>query len=530
MSFSDNGNLQPISRVTLFLDESNSITAGDDTGREISANCPHATQKMVNALLRKFRGSTYRSYEAIESNLDPSAELGDGATVCGVYGAIARMSDNGSGYFTISAPGKEDLEDEFPMEGPLSKMVGKQIRKVGSSLTKTAEEIRAEVNKLEESVGKTLESYAKLSITDEIKASVTGIEKTVNGYTDADGNEVPGVVSTVSDLSVGLDGFKVDVEKSIGTDTEGKLQTVSSKIEAEFGKITLEASNGETTSTIKLKYGSTEIESAEIKFTGFVTFGGLSGGTTTVDGACIKTGKVSAEHVDADGLKVKAANITGELTIGQLGSSLNGYAKSTEIPTKVGQLANDSNYQTETGVTTIIDGTVTTDFVNALGITAKSVSASNVTAGTLNAGDVSLAGAMYVYDIESGYIGGYLGYDDGFNSTTGIGIRSNANGLGPQMVCTEQAARLSYSLKAGTYVYQNGVTCQEGSLVIDAASLIQWRFGIPLAVKYNMEADSFYPAGSAATLGTETLPWSDVFAAGTSMSDLLSRVEALEAK
>ena len=50
--FADNGKYKPISRVTLLVDDENSLTAGDDTGMEVIANCPHATQQMVNALLQ----------------------------------------------------------------------------------------------------------------------------------------------------------------------------------------------------------------------------------------------------------------------------------------------------------------------------------------------------------------------------------------------------------------------------------------------------------------------------------------------
>ena len=42
--FSDNGKYKPVSRVTLLLDDENALTAGDDTGFEIVADCPYATR------------------------------------------------------------------------------------------------------------------------------------------------------------------------------------------------------------------------------------------------------------------------------------------------------------------------------------------------------------------------------------------------------------------------------------------------------------------------------------------------------
>lgn len=80
------------------------------------------------------------------------------------------------------------------------------------------------------------------------------------------------------------------------------------------------------------------------------------------------TGKLTAGQIDATNLEVSAANVTGTLTIGQLPASV---AETSDIPTKTSQLTNDSKYQTESGVTAIVKGVVTTDYVNALGVYAS---------------------------------------------------------------------------------------------------------------------------------------------------------------
>lgn len=64
---------------------------------------------------------------------------------------------------------------------------------------------------------------------------------------------------------------------------------------------------------------------------------------------------------------------------------------------RVGDLTNDSGYQTATGVTTIVNGVVTTDYVNALGIT---VNAANIT-GRLNANQINMTGAISWPDLSS---------------------------------------------------------------------------------------------------------------------------------
>lgn len=79
-------------------------------------------------------------------------------------------------------------------------------------------------------------------------------------------------------------------------------------------------------------------------------------------------------------LSVPAVCIAGTLTVGQLPD---GVATTSDIPTKVSALSNDSGYQTETGVTTIINGVVTADYVNALGVTANSLTVYNASGKTL---------------------------------------------------------------------------------------------------------------------------------------------------
>lgn len=69
--------------------------------------------------------------------------------------------------------------------------------------------------------------------------------------------------------------------------------------------ITLSVTNGDTSSTFTLKAGTTILSSGTIKFNGIVTFSDLSGnGTTTINGANIKTGTISADRIDVNSLKL----------------------------------------------------------------------------------------------------------------------------------------------------------------------------------------------------------------------------------
>lgn len=127
-------------------------------------------------------------------------------------------------------------------------------------------------------------------------------------------------------------------------------------------------------------------------------------GTTKIKGSSIETGSITADKIDATNLKVAATNITGSLTIGQLPSEV---AKTSQIPTRTSQLSNDSSYQTEQGVTQIIGGKVTADYVNALGVEAVSLVGNTIGIKYRHlGGDLQitegLSGHLTTYDTSSG--------------------------------------------------------------------------------------------------------------------------------
>lgn len=342
-SVEDNGTLPPISRVTLMVDDNNAITAGDDTGREIVADCPFATQEMVNALLANLQGYQYHAYTASDAGIDPAVELGDAVTVGGIYSVVSRIEDDGTGYPSIAAPGEAELEDEYPSVGPVTQTFNRQISETRSLISKTSEEILLKVE-----------------------------------------NELEGLSSS---FSVQLQQIQSQV-----TGLNGQVSSITQKVD----NITLSVSNGSTSSSISLSVGGVTVSSQTIQMNGLVTFTGLANGTTTIDGACIKTGTIEASRIDTDSLYVNAANITGSLTIGQLPNNV---ATTGDIPDRVSELENDEGYQTERGVVKIIDGTVTADYVNALRITARTLQGREVE--LLDSGG-SKVGAMEIVNTNTG--------------------------------------------------------------------------------------------------------------------------------
>lgn len=205
-SFSDKGKYKPISRVTLLVDDENSLTAGDDTGMEVIASCPHATQPMVNALLQTMKGYQYQAYEAGAANIDPAAELGDGVTVGGIYSPMSKLSDDGRGYAGISSPGEAEMEDEYPSEGYISQEFNRKIAETRSTITKTSEEIMLKVEGID---GK----YT------EVKTTLDGLT-----VTDASGT------TKINGSSIKTDNLYVDAANIKGTLTADQIQTGSIRV------------------------------------------------------------------------------------------------------------------------------------------------------------------------------------------------------------------------------------------------------------------------------------------------------------
>lgn len=285
-SFENTGKHKPVSRVTLFVDEENYYTSGDDTGKEITASCPSATQEMADTLLAKFVGYEHQSFNAGSANIDPAAELGDGVTVGGIYATLSRLNDAGTGYAGISAADEPELEEEYPYLSPIQQEINRQSTETRSLITKKAEEISQKVTN--EVAGLSSAFTVKLdSITAEIQGvenAVSSVELTVDSLTsriqDAEGN-----ISTLEQTAT-----------SLRSEIAGKADEdyVSTLIDQAMDSITLSASSSGGSATIKLYQGNVQIDAATM--------------TLNVDAANV-TGTLTANNVDISGLlAVKSGN------------------------------------------------------------------------------------------------------------------------------------------------------------------------------------------------------------------------------
>ena len=93
------------------------------------------------------------------------------------------------------------------------------------------------------------------------------------------------------------------------------------------------------------------------------------------------------------------------------------------------------------------------------------IDGSMIYSDSIYASAIHLGGWMNVYKTKTGStIGGYIGYDSGFNSTYGIGMQ--AYNSYAECVCTDEAARLSWGQGASFVANSDNYAYIDGSVIV----------------------------------------------------------------
>lgn len=380
-----------ISRVNLSVDSDNYFTAGDDSGKTLELECPWASQAMADSILAKVKNYDYQPLEADNALLDPAAEIGDAVTVGGYRSVLAQINTtlNNACAATISAPGSDEVDDEYPYKSHERREMERELARTRSLISKSSEEILLQV-------------------------------------------------------------------EGIAKDLEGQVSSISVKLDS----ITLDVSNSSTSSTISLKAGDVTISSKTIKMDGLVTFTGLSSGTTTINGACIKTGQIDADRL----------NLTGAITFSDLSSSVQGDindAQSTansaySLANTANNTANNAEDKVEAWSyrgTTYIDG--------------SKIQTGTVEASILRGGTVEL--------LASG--GSTVGSIEITSTTTGVGLEFVTNRGGMRMT------------SAGNW-WVDTTNCS---------------FGTTSTGRFSFSDSPTPSSDGSVTLGRSTVRWGDVY-------------------
>lgn len=102
------------SKVIIIVSDEIEYSAGTETGRTLTLNCPWGTQEVANNILESIKGFQYQPMTAEDALVDPSIEIGDGISANGVYSGVYSLETkfNSNLPATVSAPADEELYEE----------------------------------------------------------------------------------------------------------------------------------------------------------------------------------------------------------------------------------------------------------------------------------------------------------------------------------------------------------------------------------------------------------------------------------
>lgn len=102
------------SKVIIIVSDEIEYSAGTDTGRTLTLNCPWGTQEIANNILQSIKGFQYQPMTSEDALVDPSVEIGDGISANGVYSGVYSLETkfNSNLPTSVSAPADEELYEE----------------------------------------------------------------------------------------------------------------------------------------------------------------------------------------------------------------------------------------------------------------------------------------------------------------------------------------------------------------------------------------------------------------------------------
>nr|DAK03102.1 MAG TPA: hypothetical protein [Caudoviricetes sp.] len=164
--------LPKYTKVHINVDDESFYEAGNGDN-VLELECPWGSQQMANDILESIGEFVYRPYDTDWAKLDPSAELGDGVTINGLFSGIYVNETNFSTLMAarISAPQENAVDHEYPYKSPTDRKTTRQFAETRASLRVNAASIQAEVTartKGESEMRAALELHAQ-----EIAARVT---------------------------------------------------------------------------------------------------------------------------------------------------------------------------------------------------------------------------------------------------------------------------------------------------------------------------------------------------------------------
>lgn len=161
------------SKVVVVVSDEMEYSAGTDSGRTLTLDCPWGTQKMAEDILSRIQGFQYQPYTAGGAHIDPAAEIGDGFAAGNLYSGIYSKNVSHGALYTanVSAPGGEKINYKYEYKTPTQRKIERHYSEMKSTFKVQADQISAEVSAR---IKQGNELTARLDIqSDQISARVT---------------------------------------------------------------------------------------------------------------------------------------------------------------------------------------------------------------------------------------------------------------------------------------------------------------------------------------------------------------------
>lgn len=135
------------SKVIIIVSDEIEYSAGTDTGRTLTLNCPWGNQEIANNILKSIKGFQYQPMKAENALVDPSVEIGDGISANGVYSGVYSLETKFDSNLpaSVSAPSDEEIDEEFSYKSSQERKAERQSKEIRASLSIQSDRITQEV-------------------------------------------------------------------------------------------------------------------------------------------------------------------------------------------------------------------------------------------------------------------------------------------------------------------------------------------------------------------------------------------------
>ena len=272
-----------------------------------------SSQGKLQNLFVKYQGNTFYPYK-LKWRGNPALEIGDKIRLTLRDGSVIDTWYLGekvkyTGGMSAESSWEAD-ESEKPEVG--SQTISDTTRRTMAKVDKANQKITL----LTEASGEQGQKISQLEVSlDGIRTEVSEVSSTASAaMTKATTVEqtVDGISSTVTQVQSDLSA----AEGNIATNTSSITQ-LSNEIDLKVSKA--DYTGEEIVSKINLAPDNIIISSPHIDLSGTVTVSSLADGTTTIDGACIKTGSISANRISGGELSGVSLNIADKFLVSNSG-------------------------------------------------------------------------------------------------------------------------------------------------------------------------------------------------------------------